>query len=388
MKKKHISVSVIVPVYNVAPYLARCLDSLVGQTLKDIEIICIDDKSTDNSLEILQEYAKKDSRIKIIAQKHNGGVAAARNAGIDMATGEYLGFVDSDDYVDTDFYEKLYETAKKNNADMARGNLELVDYNSKKIICNQVLKSIQAHGKWHYLYQWWCAIYKKELLQKNNIKFLPGVSYSEDIVFLTQCISKSNTVLSVANVFYHYVRRDGSLDTNILSAKKISDIISNCNIIADIYNNATISDDEYIYCYSNLLQLLYTHINRNTMHKCKLDIANGLIALYNKCKNRTDTISQLGNLWPGEALACLQSSDADGLSLCNKNLHAQFPAMSHTDVLYLLGILPILQKEKNAERITIRLFGIQILKIKPSDTDFRIWILYIPIIRRKRKFKG
>ena len=105
----NIKVSVIVPVYNCEKYLKKCLDSLVNQTLKDIEIICVNDGSTDNSGRILEEYT--DSRIKIIT-KENGGLSSARNAGIAVAKGEYLGFVDSDDWVDLDFYEKLYNTAK------------------------------------------------------------------------------------------------------------------------------------------------------------------------------------------------------------------------------------------------------------------------------------
>ena len=99
-------ISVIVPVYKVEKFLPKCLESLINQTLKDIEIICINDGSPDNSLKILEEYAKKDSRIKIINQK-NAGPSVARNNGMSAASGEYIGFVDSDDWIDLDFYEKL-----------------------------------------------------------------------------------------------------------------------------------------------------------------------------------------------------------------------------------------------------------------------------------------
>lgn len=115
-------VSVIIPVYNAAQYLERCLDSVINQTLKDIEIICINDCSTDNSLEILEEYASKDNRIKIIDFKENKGVAAARNAGINEAQGEYIGFVDPDDYIDSDFYAQLYKKAYETKADIVKGN--------------------------------------------------------------------------------------------------------------------------------------------------------------------------------------------------------------------------------------------------------------------------
>ena len=103
--------SIIVPVYNVEKYLPKCLESLTNQTLKDIEIICVNDGSMDNSLAILKEFASKDSRIRIIDNQHQG-VAKTRNTGIEQSTGEYIGFVDSDDYIDIDFFEKLYNLSK------------------------------------------------------------------------------------------------------------------------------------------------------------------------------------------------------------------------------------------------------------------------------------
>ena len=114
-------VSVIIPVFNTEKYLTKCLDSVCNQTLSDIEIICVDDCSTDNSLNILKEYASKDNRIKLIEFKENKGAAVARNTGIIEAKGEYVGFIDSDDYVDLDFYEKLYNIGVCENADISKG---------------------------------------------------------------------------------------------------------------------------------------------------------------------------------------------------------------------------------------------------------------------------
>ena len=115
-------VSIIVPVYNVVDYLSDCLESLVKQTLDDIEIICVNDGSTDSSLIVLEKYEKQYDFIKIINQR-NKGLASARNAGIAAAKGEYLGFVDSDDWIDTEFYEKLYEAAKRHNTDIAAASI-------------------------------------------------------------------------------------------------------------------------------------------------------------------------------------------------------------------------------------------------------------------------
>ena len=111
-------VSVIVPVYNTEKYLEKCLNSLINQTLHDIEVICVNDGSTDNSLNILNQYAQKDNRIKIINQE-NKMQGAARNAGTQIAAGEYIGFVDSDDWIDLDYFEKLYNAATKYNLDIA-----------------------------------------------------------------------------------------------------------------------------------------------------------------------------------------------------------------------------------------------------------------------------
>ena len=111
-----VKVSVIIPVYNVEPYLKQCMDSVVGQTLKDIEIICVDDGSTDGSLDILREYAAEDNRIQIIEQK-NAGAGAARNNGMRHATGKYLSFLDSDDFFEPRMLEKAYDLAEKDQAD-------------------------------------------------------------------------------------------------------------------------------------------------------------------------------------------------------------------------------------------------------------------------------
>ena len=123
-KERPIKVSVIIPVYNTAPYLERCLDSAINQTLKDIEIICVNDGSTDNSLKILQKYAKKDKRIKVVDLKTNRGVSNARNIGISIAQGEFIGFLDSDDFIDPGWYENLY--AQSEGYDFIRG-VRLID---------------------------------------------------------------------------------------------------------------------------------------------------------------------------------------------------------------------------------------------------------------------
>ena len=124
--------SVIIPVYNVEEYLNECLDSITNQTLEGIEIICIDDGSTDNSPNLLKEYQKKDQRIKIIT-KENGGQATARNLGIKEAHGEYIAFIDSDDFIEPEMLEKLYTKAKNNNLDIAMCKIATYNNQTKEI---------------------------------------------------------------------------------------------------------------------------------------------------------------------------------------------------------------------------------------------------------------
>ena len=125
-------ISVIIPVYNAEKYLEKCLNSVIKQTLKDIEIICINDGSTDGSLNILQKYSEKDKRFIIIDQK-NSGQSVARNKGLSVAKGEFIGFVDSDDWIDDDFYEKLYDAAIEYKADIAAGNILRVNENETNV---------------------------------------------------------------------------------------------------------------------------------------------------------------------------------------------------------------------------------------------------------------
>ena len=164
-------VSIIIPTYNVEMYLVECMESVVRQTLKDIEIICINDGSTDGSLEILKSYAEKDDRI-IIVDKENGGYGIAMNIGLEKATGEYIGIVEPDDYVPVNMYEDLYEIAKENNLDFVKadfyrfkrnddnGNMELV-YNHLSDDAgnyNKVFNPSQTPSAVNYIMNTWSGL--------------------------------------------------------------------------------------------------------------------------------------------------------------------------------------------------------------------------------------
>ncbi len=205
-------VSVIVPVYNVEKFLKRCLDSIINQTLKDIEIICIYYNSNDKTLEILEQIASKDSRITVIMQRTKGQ-AGARNEGTDIATGEYIGFVDSDDWIDLDFYEKLYNSAKKYDADIAVGSIiRLHKYNKKyhlkiedEVVTEDTNKKFELCDVPEKSYIW-NKIYKTEKLKEFNLKFEEGILF-EDVIYTPQVLYNLKKLVTVAGVNYYYWRR-------------------------------------------------------------------------------------------------------------------------------------------------------------------------------------
>ncbi len=217
--------SVVVPVYNVEKYLARCLDSLVNQTLKDIEIICVNDGSTDNSRNILETYAQKYPQIKVI-DRENGGQSAARNTGIDAAKGDYIGFVDSDDWVDLGYYEKLYNAAKKYDADIAvSGIIRFHKFHKKfhlKIDNETVTSDINEKVKLcdvpdkSYV---WNKIYRTSKI----IKFEEGVVF-EDVIFTPQILFNTDKLVTVPDIYYHY-RRTGNSTVTQKSEKNNNDSV-------------------------------------------------------------------------------------------------------------------------------------------------------------------
>ena len=227
-------ISIIIPIYNAENYLKRCLNSVINQTLKDIEIICINDCSKDNSLEILKKYSKKDNRIKIINLKENKGESKARNIGLDNTNSEYIAFLDNDDEIDLDFYEKLYNKAIKTNSDIVKAGVDIINYDKKhqKDNLNELIK--QNNSKLYFTHYWWSAIYKSSLIKENNIKFLEKYEIGEDILFLNQAILNCKKLEIIDNTYYHYHKRENSTDSKILNYEKIKSII---NIREIIINN-------------------------------------------------------------------------------------------------------------------------------------------------------
>lgn len=215
-------VSIIVPVYNAEKYLRKCLDSAVRQTLADIEIIIVNDESPDHSAEIIKEYEAGDHRIKVVNRK-NGGLARARNSGLSVATGEYIGFVDCDDWVELDMFEKMYEAGKRHGADIV-----ICDYNRIFVDCVErsrlglqtealhmdVLGMRIYFDKYYFTYKHgdevWNKIYRRKYLNDFDIRFEPE-TFSEDKLFNLTCLLNVKIISTIGVSFYNYLQREGSL---------------------------------------------------------------------------------------------------------------------------------------------------------------------------------
>lgn len=211
-------ISIIVPVYKVEKYLKKCLDSIINQTYKNLEIIIVDDGSPDGCPNICDEYSKKDDRIKVIHQK-NMGLSIARNNGIKLATGEYIGFVDSDDFIEPTMYEDLYNAIIKNNAQMSICNFNVItnkdkykrnDYPENKTydkmeILKEILldKNIQSYA--------WNKLYKKELF--DAIQYPAGKKY-EDIGTTFYLAEKCDKIQLIGKAEYNYINRNDSIVFN------------------------------------------------------------------------------------------------------------------------------------------------------------------------------
>lgn len=222
-------ISVIVPVYNVENYLRECLDSLIGQSLKDIEIICVNDGSKDASLQILREYAAKDSRIKVI-DKPNAGVSAARNDGIAAATGEYITFADGDDWLKTTAYEEIYASVGSARPDMVIfGYYESVDGKNSESVLNRLLQSYENGGDIPLDMQIlrlgntvWNHLYRLDFLKKHGLEFPVGVAIAEDGLFNIQCFLKKPSIRTLSGAYYFYRRfREGSTLTAAVGLEKV-----------------------------------------------------------------------------------------------------------------------------------------------------------------------
>ncbi len=232
-------ISVIIPVYNVEKYLCECVDSVLNQTYSEYEIILIDDGSTDSSGKICDDYANKNDKIKVIHKK-NGGLSMARNDGMSVATGEYIYFLDSDDYISADALEKLISNIQTNNSDFVffdaksfKGNDTSKNFGIKQKYIRQkkyntdigysIFNQLQQNNEFHsvvYLF-----LFRKEFLTSNNLIFIPDILH-EDMIFTYEAFCKASRVSQCADALYFRRYRSNSIMTSKKSQKHFDGCLS------------------------------------------------------------------------------------------------------------------------------------------------------------------
>lgn len=276
-------ISVIIPVYNVEKYLKRCLDSIVNQTLKEIEIICVNDGSTDSSLNILEEYAQKDARIKII-NKPNGGLPSAWNAGLETAEADFITFVDSDDWINNQTFKLAYNAMIQNDVDFVYWSADIIfEYNNdnvKKIMENYF--SIKYKG----LIQIeppiidntpatvWSKLYKKQIIKDNNIKFHTTSGHA-DCLFWAMYAPCCKTGYYIAQKLYNYIQRQDSITGKryLQTTTKIFDNIILIPIMIEYYNTNNLTKKYYDLLLKNIKTLFFIDYNYNNQ-KNKEEVLN------------------------------------------------------------------------------------------------------------------
>ncbi|ADG70800.1 glycosyltransferase family 2 protein [Brachyspira murdochii] len=272
-----IKVSIIILVYNTKQYLEKCLNSVINQTLKEIEIICIDDKSTDNSIDIIKNFQKIDNRIILIENKKNMGMGYNRDVGIKIAKGEYIGFVDSDDYIDENYFYELYNTSKKYDADLTKTeNIEIYNKNYErksnlkhkneiieeglyKSSINNFIISLNNYKNRNItvVTTVWSKLFKREFILKNNIMF-NSIRNGEDLCFVLTVLAFNPTIAINNRAMYHCVQRNEA-GVNVVNKDYIGNIVEISHESLKAYYN---NNRQYIgYVFDIIMYMLFNTIN-------------------------------------------------------------------------------------------------------------------------------
>ncbi len=287
-----VCISIIVPIYNVEKYIRKCIDSLLSQTLKGIEIILVDDGTPDNCGAIIDDYADKYDNI-VVLHKENGGLSDARNAGMKVASGEYIGFADPDDYAEPDMFEKLYNSIRNNDFDLAICGYKEVfsdrlSYERKMTFLNNA-KSIgcliDSYLNGNFGTYAWNKLYKASIVKDNKIEFPVGVQLVEDTIFFFTYINYIKSFSIVDECLYNYIRNSNSIcakfHDNEIEYKKL--VISKIEKAVDTIS-PSLNDKRQIMCqkntckiFMNMLDNVYSPKNKaklGQIYKKTKEIAN------------------------------------------------------------------------------------------------------------------
>ena len=283
---KIVKVSVIVPVYNSEKYLSRCIESVLNQKLKEIELLLVNDGSTDNSLEICKKYAGIDNRIKII-DKQNGGVSSARNAGIDAAKGEFIGFVDSDDWINPEMYSNMYKKVKETGSDICicnffedyfgysipnilkiNKNILLKDDIINDLILNMIAPNDIDSNSMPIMGSVWRLLINRELILNNNIRFPLNIHFMEDFLFCINTFLNCSKISIDSRYYYHYCYNNISASRGyIKDMHNVQvDVFNQLENILQKHNLITIAKDRlklrYInLCIASIINEIHNNIN-------------------------------------------------------------------------------------------------------------------------------
>lgn len=296
-----VEVSIIIPVYNAERYLRRCLDTIVNQTFKNLEIILINDGSTDNSLNIMNQYKRKHKNIEIINQQ-NSGQGEARNKGMSIAKGNYITFADADDWLSEDYVEVLYETIKNNNADISVCNMIMVMSKTFKEIKSMKFPKSELNGdeavrdllqdKELKSYPWG-KLYKKSIFLENNIIF-PARMFYEDLGIIFQAFYYCSKIALVNEYCYYYFQSEES-STRAPNPKTIHDRIKALTMVKEFLLNKK-SMDKYENEYNHFclfhLYIICRKINTWKLHIDYEDMINNILNLINKDKISKELLSK------------------------------------------------------------------------------------------------
>ena len=365
-------VSIIVPVYNVEEYLKECLDSLINQTLKDIEIICVNDGSTDGSLDVLKKYASKDTRVKII-DKDNAGYGHAMNIGTDMASGEFIGIVESDDYVDLKMYESLYNYAKETRVNIVKSNFNRFTGPPEKrnLFFNRVAKRIEnyyvilnPHSRkdvFNFIMNAWTGLYKRQFLIDNKIRYneTPGASF-QDNGFYFQTLMYTDSIYFVEEAFY-FNRRDNE-NSSVMSNKKINCMKEEYDYIQSIIN----TDQRYsefipVCVHKRFVNYMFTY-NRISIED-KLDYLYKVFEEYKQYQEKKLIDYSL-----------FEDSEREQLISILKDPLAFHEALYSTDSIKISVIIPAYNESHNIDEcinsvLSQSLSSIEVIVIDDGSTD-------------------
>lgn len=367
----NIKISIIVPVYNVYEYVGKCLDSLIHQSLKDIEIIVVDDCGNDKSMSVVQQYAEQDKRIKIIKNPQNLGLSESRNIGLTHAHGEYIAFLDSDDFVENDYYQKLYIAIHNNEADIAYSNVaefysetQIVYKNwfYEKLFLDRVKIAERAVDKQYIIYACccWNKLYKKSFLDKYKFKF-PKNLYIEDIPYTFMTTMMANKLVAVENATLFYRQRNNSIMAQAIKDRKSFDIFK-------------------IFTY--IEQQLASYENISSEYKKILDVfkISQFWGWYIKCpfKYKMEFLKEV-------------KMSFNKIDLSGNTFVSQFECEKYKYVikditkrraLYIFNYLPIFEiKKENFSKI-VKIFNLEIFRRFFDTTNLRLSVFKIPLFTK------